>query len=104
MSTTIKVLSFLVISCAFACLTAARLEPTCSTFDYEEKLLTKTMRLESRIEETDDRLAAIEKIGERLSDIKFGLEELQRDKANKTNNAKYRYVKYSSALLLHYVL
>ena len=94
MSTTIKVLSFLVLSWAFACLTAARLEPTCSTFDYEEKLLTKTMRLESRIEEIDDRLAALEKIGDRLSDIESGLEEIQRDKGN---NAKYRYVKYSSA-------
>ena len=80
MSTTIKVLSFLVLSWAFACLTAARLEPTCSTFDYEEKLLAKTMRLESRIEEIGDRLAALEKIGDRLSDIESGLEEIQRDK------------------------
>ena len=52
------------------------------------------MRLESRIEEINDRLVAVEKIGDRLSDIESCLEELQRDKGN---NAKYRYVKYSSA-------
>ena len=94
MSTTIEVHSFYFVLWASSCLIAAGFEPSCSKFDYEEKLLAKTMRLESRIEEISDRLVAVEKIGDRLSDIVSGLEELQRDKGN---NAKYRNVKYSSA-------
>ena len=62
MATAINVIGFLLLSLAKSCRAGAGLEPVCSKFEYEEKLLAKTMRLESKIDGLEDRVSGIESI------------------------------------------
>ena len=81
MSTDIRIFGLLFLCWALACrATDMKLEPACSIFEYEEKLLAKIMRLEGRIDEIGDRLTAMEDIGDRLTGIETALEALQREK------------------------
>ena len=70
MATTINVFGFLLLSLAKSCRAGAGLEPVCSKFEYEEKLLAKTMRLESKVDGLEDRVSGIESMLEALQQEK----------------------------------
>ena len=56
---------------ALACRADSKLEPVCAKFEYGEKLLAITMRLEGRIYEIGNRVTRVESIIENLQQNKI---------------------------------
>ena len=73
MPTVIEVFGFVFVSQALTCWAELGFEPVCSKFDYEEKLLAKTMGLENRIDEIGERVTRIESLLEAQQEKKSKL-------------------------------
>ena len=67
-------LPFVLVLFIGAALSMPRAEPACSRFDYEEKLLAKTVRLEASV---DGLKETVSKVEERLDDIVIRVERIE---------------------------
>ena len=70
MASGIQLSGFLFLTGALACTADLGVEPICSRFDYDERLLAKTMRLENSMEDIMNRVAKIEAAQEEAKENK----------------------------------
>ena len=60
-----------------AALSTPRSEPACSRFDYEEKLLTKNVRLEATFEGLKETVSKVEEKLQTVDDLVYKVEKIE---------------------------